>query len=102
MSSNEKNERPTCQSCSMPLETTPECGTDPAGCRVQDYCIYCFHKGAFTEPEMSRDEMVERVADHLMKHEHLAHMQARELADKLVSGLKRWRRAATSESSAHT
>jgi hypothetical protein len=69
------------------------CGTDAKGTRVEDYCVYCFHNGAFTEPTVSREEMIERVTDLLMKEEHLAHLQARDLAEGLVPSLKRWCRA---------
>ena len=81
---------PFCHSCGMPLETPDQFGTDASGIRVNDYCVYCFHNGAFTEPEVSRDEMVERVADHLVKEEHLARMQARDVAIAFVPSLKRW------------
>jgi hypothetical protein len=87
-----QNRRQLCQSCAWPIESPAERGTDALGARIDDYCVYCFHKGALTEPDLSREEMIERVADHLMKHDQLPHMQAREAAETLVSSLARWKR----------
>jgi len=39
---------PFCQSCSMPLGTPEDFGTDKAGYRVNDFCRHCFANGAFT------------------------------------------------------
>jgi hypothetical protein len=32
-------------------------GTDAEGMRINDYCVYCFRDGAFTEPNISREQM---------------------------------------------
>jgi len=45
---------------------------------------------AFTEPSISLDETIERYADHLMKVEHMAHLQARDQAELVIASLKRW------------
>jgi len=94
MSSNPMWKGCVCQSCGLPFETTAEFGTQAAGQPCVDYCIFCYRDGAFTEPGISLDEMIERVADHLMKAEHYAHLQARDVAEKFVAGLKRWVRLA--------
>jgi hypothetical protein len=77
----------------MPLTGAELLGTDAAGARMGDYCVYCFHNGAFTEPGISLDEMIERSADHLMKVEHVAHVQARDRAEGVIPNLKRWGRS---------
>ena len=79
-----------CQSCGLPLDSADLLGTDSKGKRISEYCIYCFYKGRFTEPNVSRDEMVERVTDHLMKTEHLAHLEAQDAAKAFIPNLKRW------------
>jgi Putative zinc ribbon domain len=94
MNSNTIPKEPYCQSCGMPLEVPQVLGTDAAGASVRDYCVYCFHNGAFTEPRISLEEMIERSANHLMKVEHLAHLQARDLAESVIPNLKRWASAA--------
>jgi len=93
MSTNTIPKEPYCQSCGMPLEGPEVLGTDAAGTRIRDYCVYCFHNGAFTEPAISLDEMIERSADHLMKVEHLGHLQARDLAESVIPNLQRWGRS---------
>ena len=100
MNSNTIPKQPYCQSCGMPLEGPEVLGTDAAGAPVRDYCIYCLHHGTFTEPGISLDEMIERSADHLMKVEHMAHLQARDLAESVIPNLKRWDRSAINQKTA--
>jgi hypothetical protein len=83
---------PFCQSCGLPLETPREFGTDASGSRINDFCVYCYHNGKFVEPDVSVEEMIERVADHLVKQEHMAPFQARDVAEHFVPRLKRWER----------
>jgi hypothetical protein len=91
MSSIAMSNAPVCQSCGLPLDSPGLFGTDARGEPVRNYCVYCYHRGAFTEPQISREAMIERVADLLMKEEHLAHMQARDVADDMVPRLERWK-----------
>ena len=81
---------PFCQSCGLPLESPTLFGTDATGIRINEYCIYCYHNGAFTEPAVSRDEIIARMADHLVKGEHLHPMEARTIAERFVPNLKRF------------
>ena len=90
MSSNPTWKGCVCQSCGLPFETTAELGTQATGQPCVDYCIFCYRNGAFAEPTIAREEIIERVADHLMKTEHYTHLQARDVAEKFVAGLKRW------------
>jgi hypothetical protein len=79
-----------CQSCGLPLDSTELFGTDSNGVRIAEYCVYCFHNGAFTEPAVTRDEIIERVADQLIKTEHMCHIEAEDIAKSFVPYLKRW------------
>jgi hypothetical protein len=90
MKANPMSSRRVCQSCGLPLETPDLFGTDACGEPIAEYCVYCYHNGRFTEPAVSREEMVERLATLLMREEHLAHLQARDAAEGLVPSLKRW------------
>lgn len=38
-----------CQSCGMPLKTLEVIGTNFDGSLNEDYCVYCFKNGAFTQ-----------------------------------------------------
>jgi hypothetical protein len=44
----------------MPLGRPEDFGTDQAGFRVNDYCRHCFADGAFTDPDISMQAMLDR------------------------------------------
>ena len=51
-----------CQSCGMPMKRDPlRGGTNADGSKSTTYCSYCFHRGRFTLPNLTIDEMKERV-----------------------------------------
>lgn len=81
---------PCCQSCGLPLDARALFGTDAAELPVENYCIYCYHRGAFSEPAMSCEAMIERMTDLLVKEQHMSEFQARELAARRVPRLERW------------
>ena len=56
-----------CQSCGMPLDRKEIFGTEKDGPRSEKFCKYCYEDGAFTRPEMTLDEMKERVKTYLME-----------------------------------
>ena len=45
----------------MPLAEarSEDYGTNADGSRNEEYCAYCFQKGAFVNPDMTLDEMIE-------------------------------------------
>lgn len=48
-----------CQSCGMPLDEGTR-GTNADGSRNDDYCVYCYKEGKFTQ-DFSMEEMIEFV-----------------------------------------
>jgi len=61
-------EGPRCQSCGMPLSRDAQGGgTEADGNRSSVYCSHCYQKGAFTDPAMTADRMVERVTARLQQ-----------------------------------
>ncbi len=51
-----------CQSCGMPLKSDPKRGgTYADGTKSTTYCSHCFQQGAFTMPDITVDQMKERV-----------------------------------------
>ena len=50
-------EQKFCQSCGMPL-TEEMKGTNADGSRSEDYCVYCYKDGKFTQ-ECTMEEMIE-------------------------------------------
>ena len=80
-----------CQSCSMPLSTPEEYGTNQDGSSSQEYCIHCLQNGAFTQ-NITLDEAIAqcvRFADMAgaTKEEALAYAQ------ETFPTLKRWRQS---------
>jgi Putative zinc ribbon domain len=59
-----KNEKPfkNCQSCGMPLKRDASGGGSEAdGSRSGMYCSHCYEAGAFTVPDITAQQMQERV-----------------------------------------
>ena len=50
-------EQKFCQSCGMPL-TNEILGTNADGSKNEDYCMYCYKDGKFTQ-DCTMDEMIE-------------------------------------------
>ena len=51
-----------CQSCSMPLELHGQDvrGSEKDGSQSQIYCSYCYVNGAFVEPDITFEQMVNK------------------------------------------
>ena len=57
-----KPEGPVCQSCGIPLAMDAMGGgTKANGDKSSEYCSHCYQKGAFTLPDLTVAQMVERV-----------------------------------------
>jgi hypothetical protein len=58
-----------CQSCSMPLTRDPEGGgTNADGTLSVEYCSFCYKDGAFINPGITAQEMVEKVKEQLKEY----------------------------------
>jgi len=80
---------PYCQSCGMPLSKDEKHGGTLAdGSRSSDFCSHCYTSGQFTNPELTVDQMVERVQTK-MKEMHVPGFLARRFT-KDIPNLKRW------------
>lgn len=82
-----------CQSCSMPIDHTELAGTEKDGTKSSEYCIYCYQKGAFLNPDITLDEMKKMVR---------RQMKIRKMDEAIINmavgslpALKRWRKPAT-------
>jgi hypothetical protein len=85
---------PFCQSCSMPLAKPEDFGTDRAGFRVNDYCTHCYKDGAFTEPELTLPEMIDRCVGIMAAQRIMTANEARALLSDVMPRMKRWRELA--------
>lgn len=81
-----------CQSCSMPMEKQEDFGTDADGSKSEDYCRFCFQRGEFTEPNITMEEMIDRVAAVMTTEVKMPEAQAKEVAKTSIPKLKRWAR----------
>lgn len=81
---------PICQSCSMPLGEAADFGTDELGARVSEYCHHCYREGRFTEPALSIEQMIDRLAE-MSGAMDMAPAEARAFAQKTLPKLRRWR-----------
>lgn len=84
-----KPKGPYCQSCGMPLSKDKEGGgTEPDRARSSEFCSHCYKGGQFTQPDLTVDQMIERV--HGKMHEmHIPRFLARRFT-KDIPNLKRW------------
>jgi len=88
------NEMIFCQSCGMPLENDEMKGTNADGSKSEDYCMYCYKDGAFTQ-EMTMDEMIEVNLTYLdewnkSSGRNMTIDEAREELKVFMPTLKRW------------
>ena len=80
-----------CQSCSMPMHKPQDFGTNQDGSRNEDYCCYCWQKGEFTEPNITMDQMIDKVANMMARMQGISEDQAVEMCIHFIPKLKRWR-----------
>ena len=84
-------EGPFCQSCSMPLKKDEDFGTNAGGSKSEEYCRYCYRDGEFTDPDITMEQMIERVASIMASLEKVPEARAKEIATTFIPQLKRWR-----------
>ncbi len=78
-----------CQSCGMPLSKDPQGGgTEANGSRSTMYCSHCYQQGKFTLPDITVDQMADRVKEK-MKEMHIPGFLAYFMTKNLPK-LKRW------------
>lgn len=79
-----------CQSCGMPLEDPSLLGSERNGSLSHNYCIYCYRNGAFEQPGITIDEMIEKCIL-FMVAEGFDKEEARQMLSEFLLGLRRWR-----------
>ena len=87
-----------CQSCGMPL-TDEVLGTNADGSKNEEYCMYCYKDGKFTQ-DCTMDEMIEHCAQYVGNFNEGSGLQlTREEAigqmKMYFPHLKRWRKSLT-------
>ena len=80
-----------CQSCGMPLGEGLY-GTNADGSPNHDYCKYCYRNGEFTEPELSREDVIAKSIKYMMTEKHLDYNEASRQTSEYISSLRRWQK----------
>jgi len=76
----------------MPLsEQFDNYGTNADGSKSQEYCTFCFQKGAFTQPDLTLEGMVALSVEVMTRELGFAEPEARRLSNQVIPQLKRWR-----------
>lgn len=81
---------PFCQSCSMPMEKPDDFGTGADGFKQNDYCTYCFKDGTFTDPDITKEQMIEKCVKIMTERKQMPAEQAEALMKMSIPKLKRW------------
>jgi len=74
----------------MPMEKPEDFGTNADGSRNKDYCRFCLQNGRFTDPNITMEQMIEKVAGFIVTKMKMPKAQAKEMAKTLIPKLKRW------------
>jgi len=79
-----------CQSCSMPLKKEEEFATNADGSFNKEYCIFCYKDGAFTEPDLTLEEVLENI-EKIMQEMKMPE-NVIEQTKLMIPELKRWKK----------
>ena len=88
---------PFCQSCSMPLAKPEDYGTDRSGYRVNDYCHFCYRDGAFIQPGITMEQMIDLCVVIMGRQGIMPAAEARALLTEVMPRKKRWQKATPPE-----
>jgi ribosomal protein L40E len=80
-----------CQSCGAPIVSEEEFGTNADGSLNYEYCRKCYQNGKFTEPNITMEEMIQKVAKEMIEVEKIPPKYAFKIAKEYIPDLKRWR-----------
>lgn len=79
-----------CQSCGMPMQEHLF-GTELTGERSSEYCSYCYDNGAFLQPDITLEDMIQICIPFLQK-KGMDHQEAETLLQTTLPTLNRWRK----------
>lgn len=79
-----------CQSCSMPIEKDEIIGTNADGSKNNDYCIYCYKDGKFTDNISTLEEYIEYSLQ-FAEQTGMTKEEMKEYCKNVLPTLKRWK-----------
>jgi hypothetical protein len=74
----------------MPLGTPGFYGTNADGSDNHDWCRFCYQNGAYTEPELTLDEMISRSTEFMTISLKYTKDDAERLSRDIIPTLRRW------------
>ena len=80
-----------CQSCAMPLKTKADRGTNADGSLHDDYCVFCYKNGSFTNA-MPLEQFIELQVALATEKLGMPEAEARAMAERVLPTLKRWKK----------
>jgi len=80
-----------CQSCGKWMEYK-NLGTNADSSKNTTYCFDCYHNGKFTEPNITLQQIVEKVAENKSKKLNLPKKEIITGETEFISKLKRWQK----------
>ncbi|MFP4416768.1 MAG: zinc ribbon domain-containing protein [Chitinispirillaceae bacterium] len=75
----------------MPMHKPEDFGTEANGIRNNDYCNYCYRDGAFTNPDLTMNEMMDFCTNTMAEQGIMPREQAAALMKEALPNLKWWR-----------
>ena len=75
----------------MPLESPDDAGTEADGSPSTRYCTHCYREGAFVEPDLTREQMIEQYAPMLAAELGMPLERATAMVTAFTATLPRWR-----------
>jgi len=80
-----------CQSCGMPLEAVEDSGTNADGSKNPKFCHFCFKDGKYIEPDITAEQMIEKVVGIMKLMNLMPEERVREAMRNFIPTLERWR-----------
>ena len=76
----------------MPMEKPTDFGTEADNSKSKDFCVFCYSNGSFIEPEITLEQMIDKVSRMMAKAMNVSEDEASAIAKVSVPALKRWQK----------
>ena len=80
-----------CQSCGVPLANNQILGTQEDGAKNNEYCIFCFKEGNFTEPNITMEAIINKCTNILASKSEIPKENIQKIMQVIIPQLKRWK-----------
>jgi len=80
-----------CGSCGAPMASNEMYGTETNGAKSIDYCMHCYDKGVFLQPDITLEEMIAFVSNMMVTQFGFSKEDADAQCKIAIPTLKRWK-----------